>query len=352
MTQTQFSSTALTVFENLLYCIFENRALMNGHLASQITTNPLAVHLRKFSQFALKITAIMICASSATFWVLLGDQEPQELSPFGLAELVKMPSNGLRKCDLSQMNLICGEGLIKGEPISIFLDRLDQWAERVKTETARNWHLYERNPKEYERSPEFFKMVMMGVVLAEDFHVQYDPARRSDAGATSVGEGFFGQPQRVFLHGLLGPERMGTCSSMPVLYTAIGRRLGYPLKLVTTKGHLFVRWDGQGERFNVEVTGRGVNRFPNEYYLTWPFTVTPEEVQAEDYLKPLEPAEELAVFLSIRGMCLREAGRLEEAREGFRQASTLAPKVQSYSVLASAQAPVAIKPAKRRLGQR
>ena len=29
----------------------------------------------------------------------------------------------------------------------------------------------------------------------------------------------------------------GTCSSLPVLQVAVGRRLGYPLKLVTTKGH-------------------------------------------------------------------------------------------------------------------
>jgi len=32
---------------------------------------------------------------------------------------------------------------------------------------------------------------------------------------------------------------------------------GYPLKLVTTKGHLFVRQDGKGECFNLEVTGNG-----------------------------------------------------------------------------------------------
>lgn len=34
----------------------------------------------------------------------------------------------------------------------------------------------------------------------------------------------------------------------------------YPLKLVTTKGHLFVRWEGTGERSNVEATSHGLNR--------------------------------------------------------------------------------------------
>jgi len=28
---------------------------------------------------------------------------------------------------------------------------------------------------------------------------------------------------------------------MPILYVAVGRQSGYPLKLVTTKGHLLVR---------------------------------------------------------------------------------------------------------------
>src|ERR1035441_10188027 len=88
-----------------------------------------------------------------------------------------------------------------------------------------------------------------------------------------------------------------------------------PLKLLTTKGHLFVRWEGGGERFNIEATGRGVNRFEDDYYRHWPFEISKAEEAAEGYLKSLSPAEELAVFLSIRGMCLRESGRLAEAAD-------------------------------------
>jgi hypothetical protein len=60
-----------------------------------------------------------------------------------------------------------------------------------------------------------------------------------------------------------------------------------------------------GERFNIEAAGRGVNCFPDDYYRHWRFEVSEREVAAEGYLKSLSPAEELAVFLSIRGMCLR-----------------------------------------------
>ena len=63
---------------------------------------------------------------------------------------------------------------------------------------------------------------------------------------------------RLFIHGIIdGPG--GTCASMPVLYVAVGRRLGYPLKLVEARGHLLLRWDdplgqrlGTPDVFNVE----------------------------------------------------------------------------------------------------
>lgn len=58
----------------------------------------------------------------------------------------------------------------------------------------------------------------------------------------------------------------GTCSSLPPLYVAIGRRLGYPLKLVKSFAHLFARWDnGAGERFNIECTARQFVSHPDEY---------------------------------------------------------------------------------------
>lgn len=126
---------------------------------------------------------------------------------------------------------------------------------------------------------------------------------------------------------------MGTCSSLPVLYAAVGRRLGYPLKLVTTKAHLFLRWEDGKERFNLEATGRGMNRYDDEHFKRWPFPVSEEEIRAEGYLKSLTAAEELAVFLSLRGNCLKESGRTEEAATCYAQAARLAPGSRSYALL-------------------
>jgi regulator of sirC expression with transglutaminase-like and TPR domain len=144
---------------------------------------------------------------------------------------------------------------------------------------------------------------------------------------------FFSDPRKVFLHGLLGPERVGTCSSLPVLYVAVGRQLGYPLKLVTTKGHLFVRWEGAGERFNIEATSRGSPRLDDDHYRHWPFEISHAEEQTESYLQSLTPAGELSAFLSIRGMCLSEARRFPEALESFATAARLSPQCHVYQAL-------------------
>ena len=91
-----------------------------------------------------------------------------------------------------------------------------------------------------------------------------------------------------------------------------------------------MRWEDSRERFNIEAAGQGVNRFADDYYQHWPLEVSEEEVQAEGHLKSLSPAEDLAVFLSIRGMCLQEGKRYEEAAGSFRAASRLAPESQAY----------------------
>jgi hypothetical protein len=230
------------------------------------------------------------------------------------------------------MNLLCAKGLgsTGGPDVEQCLTTLDSWGARVRSETDRHLYRLRQNPAEFENSEGYFRMLMMTVVLAEDFGVHYSARKRVEPGAARMDDGFFADPQAVFLHGLLGPDREGTCSSLPVLYVAVGRQLGYPLKLVTTKGHLFVRWDSAAERFNIEATAKGLSRFGDEYYRHWPFDVSPAEEAAEGYLKSLTPPEELAVFLSIRGMCQRESGKYAEAAQSFAAAMRWNPGCRGY----------------------
>jgi regulator of sirC expression with transglutaminase-like and TPR domain len=164
----------------------------------------------------------------------------------------------------------------------------------------------------------------MITVLQQDFKVHYNSDR--------IDAPDFADSRDLFLHGILGQKRQGTCVSMPVLYVAIGRRLGYPLKLVTTKAHLFARWestDGK-EKLNIEATNQGLNCYPDDYYRNWPVPMTDEEVRHGHYLQSLTANEELAVFLSTRGHCLEANGRLTEAQLAHAQAHVLAPETPAY----------------------
>src|SRR5262249_583975 len=152
---------------------------------------------------------------------------------------------------------------------------------------------------------------------------------------------FFADSRDVFLHGLLSGNRQGTCSSLPVLYLAVGRRLGYPLKLVPTKGHLFVRWEDAQARFNIECTSRGgVGIYDDEHYRQWAMCLEPQE-EAIGYLKSLNTMETLALFMNLRGHCLLATGRHEEGLNAHCWALKLAPESKLVQlVLAEARAEV------------
>lgn len=276
-----------------------------------------------------------------------GGSPSAALRRVALSQLLAAEPPELGQYDIALVNLACAEGLKGAENVDerACLATLDRWSERVRSETERHLYRYRANPKEFESSEGYFRMLMMAVVLYEDFSVRYNPERISTPGQLEPNDHFFADSRDLFLHGLLaqrvqshGP--LGTCSSMPVLYVAVGRRLGYPLKLATTKSHVFLRWEGNGERFDMEATGKGLNRYDDEHFKQWPFPVTEGEIAADGYLKSLSPAEELALFLSLRGHCLEAAGRTPEAVSSYAAAVRLAPASRPYRMLlAAAQQP-------------
>jgi hypothetical protein len=291
-------------------------------------------------------------------------EEPQNLH-----QLLGSPLSQISQLDIALMNLLCAAGLPGAENLATqeCMATLDRWTERVRSETERHRYRFKANPREFDSSEGYFRMLMMAVVLYEDFSVRYNPARITTPANVAGNDHFFADSRDLFLHGLLGagvlsPKSkvrgpnspspaaiaplnsfnsfnasttpcLGTCSSMPVLYVALGRRLGYPVKLATTKSHLFIRWDSPTERFNLEATGKGMNRYDDEHFKRWPFPVTEEEIRADGYLKSLSPVEELALFLSLRGHCLNEAGRLPEAIASYAEAVRLAPDSRPYRLL-------------------
>ncbi len=247
-----------------------------------------------------------------------------------LDDLLAMPAERLADVDIAEMNLLCATGLPGAENLNIdhALATLDQWAVRVKTETDR--HLYRvadpRYAEHYRHSEAFLRAEMLLQVLQGDLGVKYD--------MTAAHNFAFNDSRVAFIHGMIpAPGQTtadtpgGTCASMPVMYVAVGRRLGYPLKLVITKGHVFARWDGKDhpnpawrERFNIEGSGDGFSSFEDDYYKTWPFKVADHEVRVGRYLISLTPTEEFAEFLAARGHCGRDNGKLAFAARCFENA--------------------------------
>ncbi len=227
--------------------------------------------------------------------------------------------------DPALLNLLCAPGVTAAE-MSAYLKTLDEWATAIGDSTRRNHHRYLENPKEFASEAEW-KLAMMCTVIGQDFKVRYDPALSTATQLNSSNQQFFAKSAPVFISGCLGPERTGTCASLPVLYVALGRRLGYPMQLVTAKNHLFARWDdSQGTRVNLEAANAGgFTTHPDAHYRTWPFPISPEEEKAGGYLLNLDATRMLAIFLCTRAICLEAAQQPAEAARAAAAAYRIAP---------------------------
>ena len=291
---------------------------------------------------------VVACAVAAAAWparkpIATSNTPPVPAKPtadqqWTLADLLTLTPHQLGNVDIAQMNLLCAEGLRGSEALNAdkALDRIDDMATRVRVETERNLHRFHEKPGEYNNSEPYFRMLMLVTVLQQDFGSRYNPQRVTPVGVFESNDRFFADSRDVFLHGLTGQPGMGTCSSLPVLYVAVGRRLRYPLSLVTAKGHLFLRWQDQKERLNVEAASLGMNSHDDSHYRKWPYPFTDEEQREDGYLQNLTPAEEFAVFLTIRGACLMSAGRLDESIAAYEHAARIAPEMRLQKLILSA----------------
>lgn len=238
-------------------------------------------------------------------------------------DLLAITPDELAKVDIAAMNLACAEELpgFEGVDPKAVLAKLDEWAAKVKTETER--HLYRaKDPKyaeHYHNSENYLRAEFLIQTLQEDCGVRYNPVR--------IYTPDFSDSRDSFIHGMLDPKQGGTCASMPVLYAAIGRRLGYPVKLVSAKQHLFCRWESHTERFNIEGSSNGGwDSYPDDHYKMWPKPISQAEIEQDGYLKPKTPSKELADFLLARASCEAVNRQLPAARASLAEAHRLDPE--------------------------
>ncbi len=237
-----------------------------------------------------------------------------------LWRVLSMSDAELSKVDLGYLNLLCSSGLPGSNPTDLETCRkkLDDWTRSIQLHTENNLYKFRKNPSEYEGREGFYRMLMLISVLQQDLGVQYNKDR--------IRQVDFRRSQDLFIHGMiLGGQEGGTCVSMPALYTTIARRLGYPVKLVLAKAHVFCRWDDGKDRFNIEAAGVGMSSHPDSYYQTWPLPLTDGDLTRGTYLRSLSPREELSVFMDARGHCLRDNGYKSAAAIAYAHAYHLDP---------------------------
>lgn len=248
---------------------------------------------------------------------------------FLLDNLLEMDPWDFGRQDLALLNLLCAPSLPGSEGLDIArcLARLDELTAYVKASTERNLHRFPTDP-DYSHSEPMWRMALLVTLIKYNFGVAYDPDVRTDLEAKRYSP--FTDSRNVFIHGLLGDDpkrRWGSCTSIPVLVTAVARRLGYPVGLAVARRHVYARWDnGQGYSFNIEASNpAGMTVESDEYYRAMNGPMTPEEARNGHYVRSLFPAEEFALFLKTRVWCLTDSARYEETLLWSARALQLTP---------------------------
>lgn len=243
-------------------------------------------------------------------------------------QLVRLSDQELAGYDIALTNLACARGLPDSDhmDIGMCLRTLDSWAEQTRRFTDRVMPLFYHGRCDYPDSEPRFRIQAMITYLQRGLGLRFRWDRRSEEASL--------EPADYFLPGIM-QGKGGTCASLPVLYTAIGRRLGYPLRLAQTRGHRYVRWEdpGHGETFNIEASGDGVSCLADDYYCSGRYALAAATLRACGYLESLTPREEVASFLADRGECWMQYQAYSEAALAFAWANELDPRRQQYAFL-------------------
>jgi hypothetical protein len=230
--------------------------------------------------------------------------------------------------DIAAVNLACAAHLPGGPTATETeecLKRLDEYAAVAREYTLCCFPQFTRKPGDYRHSLPYFRTLCLVTAVWQKCGIRYNMAKVPEEVPLDAAD--------VFIHGpLLG--KGGTCASLPVVYSAVGRRLGYPINLVAARsssGHLFARWEGpDGERFNIDVSPTGLCSHPDDFYRTGDFALSPQEERDGGYLKSMTPRQEMAGFLVNRGKQWARHGQHRLAVEALAQAAVLVPDLPIY----------------------
>ena len=219
--------------------------------------------------------------------------------------------------DIVRTNLSCAVGLSGAESLdeSRMLATIDSWTVAMR----KYWEATSHNfANDRQRAEHAFLSLMTFLKHPRGLGIRYDD--------NAIGSSDFSDSRRGFVHGIV-ECRTGTCASLPVLFVAIARSLGWPLSLAVAKGHVLCQWVfADGSHVNCEGSCPGGGElYPDVRYYAWPSVITNDDRLSGRYLRPLTSNEEASLFLETRGHCLADNGRYVEAAEAYTRAARIAP---------------------------
>ncbi|MBX9627172.1 MAG: hypothetical protein K2X82_25440 [Gemmataceae bacterium] len=238
-------------------------------------------------------------------------------------DLARLSDEELGRYDIAAVNLAVAAGLPGAGAMdpAYCLESLDQWTAYARVVTADCLTRFPAFAERYGHSEARFRASVLVNALQQGPGLRYNPAKIPfDAPFDATDYFVYGAIQ--------GPG--GTCSSMPVVYASVGRRLGYPIGIASCRGrsglgHRFNRWDGGGERFNVDGTGDGCSIPPDDYYRTREYAMTPEDEAFHGHMLSITPRQELAEFLAVASDLWGEAREVRRCIDAIAWAVSLDP---------------------------
>jgi len=204
-----------------------------------------------------------------------------------LLRWLAMPDSELEKADVLELNLLVAKGLpeCQGLDIAACKQQLDHWANEVRKTLADDPMGFEREKEKWGTRLRF-ELTVMGSVLMEDHQVRYvEKLDHCNA-------------DHKFAQGVL-KSSTGSCATLPVVWAALGQRLGYPIKIALAPGHLYCVVNTGAEKINIETTASAhLSMNSDEKIRQW----CPDAlVKDGTFMRPLSNRELIGLFLMIRG---------------------------------------------------
>lgn len=242
-----------------------------------------------------------------------------------VAQLMALPDAELEKVDVIEMSVAVAREIPGCENLDYqhYRQIVDGWADDVRRWMAAAEGNFQKSPKEWRNDINFFRLGLLATYLTRErgirYHEKYSQDQKEGRNSKYL------EPGAVLVHGLIDTLR-GTCSNMPVLHVAIGRRLGLPVSLAAVGPHYVCRYDDGKVHYNIEATytGPGFVSDSDDDYIKHDGLPQKAVTTGSDF-RSLTAREMLGVFVGMRARYYWDTNQYDRADRDYTLAKVLYP---------------------------